>query len=81
MEAVETASLASSGDKGDGDKTPSVSTPTSGKEPSLATHYHVRRSDSTWHVGEVIQKRSNLENGLTEFYVHYKDCECLSVLN
>ena len=45
------------------------------QEPSLSTHYHVRRVDGGWHVGEVIQKRNNLENGLTEYYVHYKDSE------
>ena len=76
MDAVETASVASSsGAKGDGERMPTVSTPNTGKEPLLATHYHVRRNDDTWHVGEVIQRRSNLENGLTEYYVHYKDCE------
>ena len=47
----------------------------SAREPSLTTHYNVRRSDNTWHVGEVIQKRTNTENGLTELYIHYKDCK------
>ena len=64
--------------KGEGEKPPSLPStpaPATDKEPSLATHYHVRRGDDTWHVGEVIQRRSNHENGLTEYYVHYKDCE------
>jgi histone acetyltransferase MYST1 len=69
-------------EKGDGGDNKPAATPTSAgtpsgatstKEPVLSTHYHVRRIDGSWHVGEVIQKRNNLENGLTEYYVHYKD--------
>lgn len=76
MDALETASVASSsGDKGEGEKTPAFSTPATGKEPLLSTHYHVRRADDTWHVGEVIQRRNTVENGFTEYYIHYKDCK------
>ena len=76
MDALETASVASSsGGKGEGEKPPAFSTPVTGKEPLLSTHYHVRRADDTWHVGEVIQRRSNFENGFTEYYIHYKDCK------
>ena len=76
MDALETASVAfSSGGKGEGEKPTAFSTPATGKEPLLSTHYHVRRADDTWHVGEVIQRRSNDDNGFTEYYIHYKDCE------
>ena len=77
------APTAVTGKGDDGDNNPAATptpagTPsgaTSTKEPVLSTHYHVRRIDGSWHVGEVIQKRNNLENGLTEYYVHYKDSE------
>ena len=82
MDALETTPISSSpgtggggGGEGEGEKLLNVTTPTTGKEPLLGTHYHVRRGDNSWHVGEVIQRRTNFENGLTEYYVHYKDCE------
>ena len=76
MDGMETASVASSsGGKGEGERPPAFSTPVTGKEPLLSTHYHVRRADNTWHVEEVIQRRSNFENGFTEYYIHYKDCK------
>ena len=70
MDATETASVASSsGGKGVGEKPSAFSTPVTGKEPLLSTHYHVRCADDTWHVGEVIQRRSNFENGFTEYFI------------
>ena len=46
-------------------------------EPTLNTCYYVQRADETWHVAEVIQKRSvDCESDKKmEFYVHYKDCK------
>ena len=80
MDTVEPAPSTVSGERatGDGEKSSTVATPTTGKEPLLGTHYHVRRTDNSSHVGEVIQRRSNFENGLTEYYLHYKDCEFVS---
>ena len=80
--ATTTAGSGTGGDSGDKQSatpasaaTPGGGATTTTKEPILSTHYHVRRTDGSWHVGEVIQKRNNLENGLTEYYVHYKDSE------
>lgn len=50
-------------------------------EPTLNTCYYVQRADGTWHVAEVIQKREIDQEDIEkkkEFYVHYKDCECVS---
>ena len=44
-------------------------------EPILGVFYHVQRTDKTWHVAEVIQKRENPESKKLEYYVHYKECE------
>ena len=42
--------------------------------------YYVQRVDESWHVAEVIQKRENLETKEQEFYVHYKECEYISMV-
>ena len=46
-------------------------------EPSLNTFYYIQRSDDSWWVAEIIQRRDNSEHKRAEFYVHYKDCESL----
>ena len=80
LDTVESAPSTVPGEKGgcDGEKSSAVATPTTRKEPLLRTHCRVRRADNSSHVGEVIQRRLNFENGLTEYYVHYKDCEFVS---
>ena len=69
MDTVEPAPSTVPGEKGggDGEKSSAVATPTTGKEPLLGTHYQVCRVDNSSHVGEVIQRRSNFENGFIEY--------------
>ena len=77
MDLVDPSSSVSSApeEKPESDKSSTmVAMPTNGQEPLLGTHYHVRRTDGSWHVGEVIQRRANHDSGHTEYYVHYKDC-------
>ena len=45
-------------------------------EPILGSLYQVEMNDGTWHVAEIIQKRTNHETKITEYYIHYKECMC-----
>ena len=55
----------------------SSSLPCVSLEPALNTYYFVKRSDDSWYMGEVIQKREVQFNNekKKEFFIHYKDCK------
>lgn len=38
----------------------------------IGEHYMVRRSDEAWHPAEIIQVRTNEQEGKYEYYVHYE---------
>lgn len=40
--------------------------------PEIGEHYMVRRSDNSYNSAEIIQTRTNEQNGRTEYYVHYE---------
>ena len=59
----------------------SSSLPCVSLEPASDMFYFVRRSDDSWYVGEIIQKREvELDNEKKkEFFIHFKDCKKLLI--